>query len=124
MFLASSLNDKLKKTMKEVDPQSIQKCFFPYEKPPPNPAVIIVHKHDENNELDSNQLDNLTDKEWQRTFSIPKLHNKWKEKLKLNFNPLYKKISDNVMSEKVKKAKLFIKDSVDQDNLELKKNKR
>jgi hypothetical protein len=124
MFLASSLNDKLKKTMKEVDPQSIQTCFFPYEKPPPNPAVIIVHKHDENNELDSNQLDNLTDKEWQRTFSIPKLHNKWKEKLKLNFNPLYKKISDNVMSEKVKKAKLFIKDSVDPDNLELKKNKR
>ena len=32
MFLASSLNDKLKKTMKEVDPQSIQTCFFPYGK--------------------------------------------------------------------------------------------
>ena len=124
MFLASSLNDKLKKTMNEVDPEQVKTCLFPYEKPPTNGAVITIHKHDPNSKLDSDQLFNLSKEEWEKTFTIPKLHNKWKEKIKVNFNPSFKKISDDVMPKKVREAKLYIKDSVDPDNLELKKNKR
>jgi hypothetical protein len=124
MFLASSLNDKLKKTMNEVDPEQVKTCLFPYEKPPTNGAVITIHKHDPNSKLDSDQLFNLSKEEWEKTFTIPKLHNKWKEKINVNFNPSFKKISDDVMPKKVREAKLYIKDSVDPDNLELKKNKR
>ena len=124
MFLASSLNDKLKKTMNEVDPEQVKTCLFPYEKPPTNGAVITIHKHDPNSKLDSDQLFNLSKEEWEKTFTIPKLHNKWKEKINVNFNPTFKKISDDVMPKHVREAKLYIKDSVDPDNLEIKKNKR
>ena len=124
MFLASSLNDKLKKTMNEVDPEQVKTCLFPYEKPPTNGAVITIHKHDPNSKLDSDQLFNLSKEEWEKTFTIPKLHNKWKEKINVNFNPSFKKISDDVMPKNVREAKLYIKDSVDPDNLEIKKNKR
>ena len=124
MFLASSLNDKLKQTMNEVDPEQVKTCLFPYEKPPTNGAVITIHKHDPNSKLDSDQLFNLSKEEWEKTFTIPKLHNKWKEKINVNFNPTFKKISDDVMPKHVREAKLYIKDSVDPDNLELKKNKR
>ena len=124
MFLASSLNDKLKKTMNEVDPEQVKTCLFPYQKPPTNGAVITIHKHDPSSKLDSEQLFNLSKEEWEKTFTIPKLHNKWKEKINVNFNPSFKKISDDVMPKNVREAKLYIKDSVDPDNLEIKKNKR
>ena len=124
MFLASSLNDKLKKTMNEVEPEFNQTSLFPYKKPPSNGAVITIHKHDPNTKLTSEELFNLTNEEWEKTFTLPKLRNKWKEKINVNFKQNFKKIPDDVMPENVKEARLYIKDFVDPDNLEIKKNKR
>ena len=124
MFLASSLNDKMKKTMNEVDPEFNQTALFPYQKPHSNGAVITIHKHDPNTKLTSEELLNLTNEEWGKTFTLPKLRNKWKEKINVNFQRKFKKISDDVMPENVKEARLYIKNFVDPDNLELKKNKR
>ena len=123
MFLVSSLNDKLKRTMIEMDPDQNQTCQFPYEKRPTNGAVITVHKHDPNNEFDSQKLSNLTKKDWESTFTLPKLRKKWKEKINVSFDPNHKKISDDIVSEKTKEAKAFVKDLIDPDNLEI-KNKR
>ena len=123
MFLVSSLNDKLKRTMIEMDPEQNQTCQFPYEKRPTNGAVITVHKHDPNNEFDSQKLSNLTKKDWESTFTLPKLRKKWKEKINVSFDPNHKKISDDIVSEKTKEAKAFVKDLIDPDNLEI-KNKR
>ena len=124
MFLASSLNDKMKKTMNEVDPEFNQTALFPYQKPHSNGAVITIHKHDPNTKLTSEELLNLTNEEWGKTFTLPKLRNKWKEKINVNFQRKFKKISDDVMPENVKEARLYIKNFVDPDNLEIKKNKR
>ena len=97
MFLVSSLNDKLKRTMIEMDPDQNQTCQFPYEKRPTNGAVITVHKHDPNNEFDSQKLSNLTKKDWESTFTLPKLRKKWKEKINVSFDPNHKKISDDIV---------------------------
>ena len=121
MFLASSLNDKLKKTMNEVDPEFNQTSVFPYKKPHSNGAVITIHKHDPTTQYTSEELMNLTNEEWEKTFTLPKLYNKWKEKINVNFQQNFKKISDDVMPEKVKEARSYIKDFVDPDNLEIKK---
>ena len=123
MFLASSLNDKLKKTMIEMEPETQQTCLFPYTKPLPNAAIVTVHKHDLQNTLDSAQLQNLSKKEWENTFTLQKLHKKWNEKLNLNFNTNFKKISDDIISEETKEKKKYIKNLVDPDILEI-KNKR
>ena len=58
----NSLNDKLKKTMIEMEPETQQTCLFPYTKPLPNAAIVTVHKHDLQNTLDSAQLQNLSKK--------------------------------------------------------------
>ena len=123
MFLASSLNDKLKKTMIEMEPETQQTCLFPYKKPLPNAAIVTVHKHDLQNTFDSAQLQNLSKKEWENTFTLQKLHKKWNEKLNLNFNTKFKKISDDIISEETKEKKKYIKNLVDPDILEI-KNKR
>jgi len=123
MFLASSLNDKLKKTMIEMEPETQQTCLFPYTKPLPNAAIVTVHKHDPQNTYDSAQLQNLSKKEWENTFTLQKLHKKWNEKLNLNFNSNFKKISDDIVTEETKEKKKYIKNLVDPDILEI-KNKR
>ena len=123
MFLVNSLNDKLKRTMIEMDPEKNQTCLFPYQKRPTNGAVITVHKHETINELDSQKLSNLSKKEWESTFTLPKLRKKWKEKINVSFDPNHKKISDDIVSQKTKEAKEYVKDLIDPDNLEI-KNKR
>ena len=120
MFLVESLNDKLKRTMYEMDPEKNQTCLFPYKKPEKNGAVITVHKHDPSTEFDSQKLNSLSTKEWEKTFTLPKLRKKWKEKITVNFNPNYKKIADEVMPEKAREAKAYVNDLIDQDTLEVK----
>ena len=121
MFLATSLNEKLKKTMNEMEPDTIQTCEFPYEKPKKNPAVFTTHNHPFQDQITSNYLFNLSKKEWESTFTLPHLRNKWKEKIKLNFDPNFKKIPDSLISEKTKEAKSYVKNLVDPDALEVKR---
>ena len=121
MFLATSLNEKLKKTMNEMEPDTIQTCEFPYEKRKPNPANFITHNHPFQDQITSNYLFNLSKKEWESTFTLPHLRSKWKEKIKLNFDPNFKKIPDSLISEKTKEAKSYVKNLVDPDALEVKR---
>ena len=121
MFLATSLNEKLKKTMNEMEPDTIQTCEFPYEKPKNNPAVFTTHNHPFQDQITSNYLFNLSKKEWESTFTLPHLRSKWKEKIKLDFDPNFKKIPDSIISEKTKEAKSYVKNLVDPDALEVKR---
>ncbi len=123
MFLVSSLNDKLKKTMLDMEPEKTKTCLFPYQKLPKNYAVLNNHRHDPLTTFDSVQLFNLTKTEWERTFTLNRLHEKWKEKINLNFKSTHKKIGDEYISENVKEAKKFAKDFVDPDLLEVKKKR-
>ena len=112
MFLTCPLNDKLKKTVIEIEPETQQTCLFAYKKTIPNAA--IVHKHDSQNTYNSAQLQNLSKKEWENnTFTLQKLHKKWNEKINLNFTTNYKKISDDIISEETKEKKKYIKNLID-----------
>ena len=121
MFIATSINEKLKKTMNEMEPDNIQTCEFPYKRPEKSPAIFTTHNHPFEDQIDSNYLFNLSKKEWESTFTLPHLRNKWKEKIKLNFDPNFKKIPDSLISEKTKEAKQYVKNLVDPDALEVKK---
>ena len=123
MFLVSSLKDKLKRTMLEINTDKTQICAFPYEKPKKNGAVITVHKHDPDRDFDTHKLNNLSKTDWERTFTLPKLRRKWKEELTVNFDPTHKKLPDDIISDQTKAAKQHIKDLIDPDILQIKDKK-
>ena len=44
MFLANSLNDKLKRSLSQFDLIQQNECKFPYKKSPQNPKLLINQK--------------------------------------------------------------------------------
>ena len=72
-------------------------------------------------EYTSQQLHSLDKKEWEKTFTLSKLHLRWKEKGIIDFDRKYKKFPDNCSFSGIKESKLYIKNLRDPDILELKR---
>ncbi len=104
MFLANSLKEKLKRDYIEGESES-DGPLFRYEPPPKNPKVLLSFKEmtKSNQEVESpllwnipsHQLHAFDKKEWEKTFTLSRLHDRWKEKGVIDFDYKYKKFPDN-----------------------------
>ena len=118
MFLANSLNDKLKRSLSQFDLVKQNECKFPYQRPTGNPKLLINQK--ENPEYTSDQLAQMTRKDFEKKFTISKLKQKWGEKHQINFDLKHRKFMPDVMSQRAKTAKTYVKDLLDPDLFETK----
>ena len=129
MFLANSLKEKLKRDYIEGESES-DGPLFRYEPPPKNPKVLLSFKEmtQSNQEVESpllwnipsHQLHAFDKKEWEKTFTLSRLHDRWKEKGVIDFDYKYKKFPDNSLFQGVREKKDFIKNFRDPDILSLK----
>ena len=118
MFLANSLNDKLKRSLSQFDLVKQNECKFPYQRPTGNPKLLINQK--ENPEYSSDRLAQMTRKDFEKKFTISKLKQKWGEKHQINFDLKHRKFMPDVMSQRAKTAKTYVKDLLDPDLFETK----
>ena len=129
MFLANSFKEKLKRSYLEgeMDPESAEEAHQ-YKPNKKDPRVLFsfkdTYKSDpllsSSSNLNSQQLKALDKKEWENTFTIKKLHEKWKGKTELDFEPNFKKFTDEAAFPQAKPAKEYVKNLRDPDILELK----
>ena len=129
MFLANSLKEKLKRDYIEGETES-DGPLFRYEPPPKNPKVLLSFKEmtKSNQGMDSqlrwnissHQLQSFDKKDWEKTFSLNRLHDRWKEKGIIDFDYKYKKFPDNSSFKGVAEKKQIINDFRDPDILCLK----
>ena len=129
MFLANSFKEKLKKSYLEgeIDSESPNEAhqYIPNKK---DPRVLFSFKDSYKEDpllsissnLNSQQLKALDKKEWEKTFTIKNLQQKWKGKTELNFEPNFKKFTDEAAFPQSKPAKEYVKNLRDPDILELK----
>ena len=129
MFLANSFKEKLKRSYLEgeidADTQNELHQYVPNKK---DPRVLFsfkdTYKEDpllsSSSNLNSQQLKALEKKEWENTFTLKKLHQKWKGKTELDFEPNFKKFTDEASFPQAKPAKEYVKNLRDPDILELK----
>ena len=132
MFLANSLKEKLKRDYIEGETDS-DGPLFRYEPPPRNPKVLLSFKEDiKTNQvrespllwnINSHQLQSFDKKEWENTFKLSRLHERWKEKGVIDFDYKYKKFPDNSAFKGVAEKKAYINDLKDPDILCLKPRK-
>ena len=132
MFLANSLKEKLKRDYIEGETES-DGPLFRYEPPPKNPKVLLNFnenaKSDKSTEFSSSfrisphQLQSFDKKEWERAFSLERLHDRWKKRVIIDFDYKYKKFPDGCSFKGVKEKKAIINDFRDPDILCLKSRK-
>ena len=131
MFLANSLKEKLKRDYIEGETES-DGPLFRYDPPPKNPKILLSFRAiKKSNQVDSHslwnissqQLQSLDKKEWEKTFSLNRLHERWKEKGVIDFNYKYKKFPDNSALKGVAEKKDYINNLRDPDILCLKPRK-
>ena len=120
MFLANSLNNKLKKSFSDLDIQKEEEQKFAYKINEHNPLSLFVFRI--NPEFSSEELHKMTDDEFFKKFTIDKLHEKWERKLNVNFDLSNKKFP-YAISERAKTAKAYVKELVEKDLFESKKPK-
>ena len=118
MFLAESLNQKLKSTLEKYELNRTNNCLFPYTKPHQNPKVLEIQRNYP--EITREQLQDLTNEEFLNKFTIQKLHKKWQRRFPYNYGITTKKFSDDCTSKEAQKAKAYIKDLLDRDIFEVK----
>ena len=119
MFLVSSLHDKLKKTLTEVDTYelpNLQTMYVPQKVKQMKPIITKVPKT-ETDFFTSEKLNEMNKTEWEKTFTLSRLRKKWDTKMVLNFDPKFKKINDKCISPSVLESRQFIRDYVDPDIL-------
>ena len=129
MFLANSLKEKLRRDYMEGDTESIRP--YRYDPPQQDPKILLSIKEAMKSSPDiqsrllwnipPQQLHSLDKKEWEKTFTLSKLHLRWKEKGIIDFDRKYKKFPDNCSFSGIKESKLYIKNLRDPDILELKR---
>ena len=124
MFLANSLKEKLKRNFIENEPEESTEAKFKYSPSQKDPRILLSFK-DGNSIFDATafttqQLQSLDKKEWENTFTVDKLKQKWKTKVNLNFEEKFKKFSDDSALPGVKESKQYIKNLIDPDILEMK----
>ena len=118
MFLAESLNQKLKSTLEKYELNNTNNCLFPYTKPHQNPKVLEIQRNYP--EITREQLQDLTNEEFLNKFTVQKLHKKWQRRFPYNYGITTKKFSDDCTSKEAQKAKAYIKDLLDRDIFEVK----
>ena len=118
MFLAESLNQKLKSTLEKYELNRTNNCLFPYTKPHQNPKVLEIQRNYP--EIAREQLQDLTNEEFLNKFTVQKLHKKWQRRFPYNYGITTKKFSDDCTSKEAQKAKAYIKDLLDRDIFEVK----
>ena len=118
MFLAESLNQKLKSTLEKYELNRTNNILFPYTKPRQNPKVLEIQRI--NPEITREQLQEMTTDEFLNKFNLQKLHKKWNRKFLCNFATSTKKFSDECIPQTAKESKAFIKDLLDRDIFEAK----
>ena len=118
MFLAESLNQKLKSTLEKYELNRTNNILFPYTKPRQNPKVLEIQRNFP--ELTREQLEEMTQEEFLNKFSLQKIHKKWQRKFVYNFPSSNKKFSDECISPNAKISKTYIKDLLDRDIFEAK----
>ena len=132
MFLANSLKEKLKRDYIEGETES-DGPLFRYDPPPKNPKVLLNFgenmKLNKGQEFSSSwnisphQLQSFDKKEWEKAFSLQRLHDRWKERVIIDFDYKYKKFPDGCAFKGVKEKKAIINDIKDPDILCLKPRK-
>jgi len=132
MFLANSLKEKLKRDYIEGDTDS-EGPLFRYEPPPKNPKILLSFKEtNKSNQaiespllwnIPSHQLQSFDKKEWEKTFTLNRLHERWKEKGLIDFDYKFKKFPDNSAFKGVAEKKAYINNLRDPDILCLKPRK-
>ena len=132
MFLANSLKEKLKRDYIEGDTDS-EGPLFRYEPPPKNPKILLSFKEtNKSNQaiespllwnIPSHQLQSFDKKEWEKTFTLNRLHERWKEKGLIDFDYKFKKFPDNSAFKGVAEKKAYISNLRDPDILCLKPRK-
>ena len=118
MFLAESLNQKLKSTLEKYELNRTNNVLFPYTKPHQNPKVLEIQRNYP--EITREQLQDLTNEEFLNKFTIQKLHKKWQRRFPYNYGITTKKFSDDCTSKEAQNAKAYIKDLLDRDIFEVK----
>ena len=118
MFLAESLNQKLKSTLEKYELNRTNNCLFPYTKPPQNPKILEIQRNYP--EITREQLQDLTNEEFLNKFTLQKLHKRWQRTFNYNFGLSTKKFSDDCAFKKAIQAKKYIKDLLDRDIFEVK----
>ena len=118
MFLAESLNQKLKSTLEKYELNRTNNILFPYTKPKQNPKVIEIQRNYP--EITREQLQEMTQEEFLNKFSLQKLRKKWQKKFVYNFPSSTKKFSDDCITPSARDSKAFIKDLLDRDIFECK----
>ena len=118
MFLAESLNQKLKSTLEKYELNRTNNCLFPYTKPIQNPKILEIQRN--HPEITREQIQDLTNEEFLSKFTIKKLHKKWKRKFQYNYGISTQKFSDDCISKEAKASKAYIKDLLDRDIFEVK----
>ena len=98
MFLAESLNQKLKSTLEKYELNRTNNILFPYTKPRQNPKVLEIQRI--NPEITREQLQEMTTDEFLNKFNLQKLHKKWNRKFLCNFATSTKKFSDECIPQK------------------------
>ena len=106
MFLAESLNQKLKSTLEKYELNRTNNILFPYTKPRQNPKVLEIQRNFP--ELTREQLEEMTQEEFLNKFSLQKIHKKWQRKFVYNFPSSNKKFSDECISPNAKISKTYI----------------
>ena len=118
MFLAESLNQKLKSTLEKYELNRTNNCLFPYTKPRQNPKVLEIQRNYP--EITREQIQDLTNEEFLNKFTVQKLHKKWQRRFPYNYGITTKKFSDDCTSKDAQQAKAYIKDLLDRDIFEVK----
>ena len=118
MFLAESLNQKLKSTLEKYELNRTNNCLFPYTKPHQNPKVLEIQRNYP--EITREQLQDLTNEEFLNKFTVQKLHKKWQRRFPYNYGITTKKFSDDCTSREAQAAKAYINDLLDRDIFEVK----
>ena len=118
MFLAESLNQKLKSTLEKYELNRTNNILYPYTKPRQNPKVLEIQRNYP--EITREQLQEMTQEEFLNKFNLQKLHKKWQRNFIYNFSTSTKKFSDECISPSAKESKLYIKELLDRDIFECK----
>ena len=130
MFLSTALKEKIKRDFLEGEEDEEEGSKFRYQ-PPPQDKRKLINFHESIklnakdptpfNRLNSQQLKSLDKKEWENTFTIKKLHARWKGTTNLDFDNNFKKFTDDIIPPSVISSKNYVKNLIDPDILEKKK---
>ena len=136
MFLANSLKEKLRRSYLESETDSMSSTAnakFAYVPPKKDPRQIVSFKEPLKNDpsnnyssswnLNTQQLQSLDKTDWENTFTLKNLHEKWQGKNDLDFELNFKKFTDDAIYPRAFPAKELVKDLTDPDILELKRKR-